>query len=211
MNLLLEIRRCQQLFGLRLRPQQVQQTIAYLELLLKWSRRVNLIGERNPARLLRFHFFESYWLGHRFLSPGQSVVDIGTGAGFPGMACKVFYPSLQMTLIEPTNKKRVFLREVAHRLGLEVALFGGRAESFPGWEGVKVATLRALKLSPRLASTLQRYRVPLVALHGQQPIAPSEWLKLRSQYQVPRSKRRWASSFEINISGGDNPVSRETK
>ena len=212
MNLQLEIRRCEHLFGLRLRRQQVQQTIAYLELLLKWSQRVNLIGQRNPTQLLRFHFFESYWLSDRFLSPGQSVVDIGAGAGFPGMACKLFCPNLRMTLIEPSNKKGVFLSEVARRLGLEVALFDGKAEEFSGWEGIEAATLRALKLSSTVASLLQRHRVSLVALHGRQPIAPADWLTVRSRCRVPHSKQRWGSRFEINmISSADTAVSRETQ
>ncbi len=105
-------------FGLNLSPPQQEQLLAYLGLLLHWNRRINLTGVRDPEGCVTRHFGESLYLT-RGLELGGRLLDIGSGAGFPGLALKILCPNLSVTLLEPSTKKRVFLREVARLCAFE--------------------------------------------------------------------------------------------
>ena len=109
---------------------QIEQIAAYIELLLRWNRRMNLTAVRQPERIVTRHFGESLFLaGHVGLTRGWKVVDVGSGAGFPGLPLKIYAPEIALTLIESNNKKATFLREVVRTLGLaEADVFAGRAE-----------------------------------------------------------------------------------
>ena len=95
-------------FGLSLNPDQTGRLESYLDLLLKWKRRVNLISEPSPERLLRLHFLESFWLAEHFLGNRSVLTDLGSGAGFPGLAAKIYRPRLYVSLVEKNAKKGIF-------------------------------------------------------------------------------------------------------
>jgi len=120
---------------------QLEQVRAYLDLLLKWNEKTNLTSVRQPEEILRRHFGESFFLAAALAEvnspnagPRASAVqfiDVGSGAGFPGIPLKIYAPHLSGTLIESQNKKATFLKEVIRRLHLpEMTVFGGRAEEF---------------------------------------------------------------------------------
>jgi len=119
---------------------QLEQVHAYLDLLLKWNEKTNLTSVRQPEEILRRHFGESFFLAAALAEvnspkagPGAAVrfIDLGSGAGFPGIPLKIYAPHLSGTLIESQNKKATFLKEVIRRLHLpEMTVFGGRAEEF---------------------------------------------------------------------------------
>lgn len=182
-------------FGLTLDQTQRNGVRTYLRLLAKWNSRVNLTRVARTEDRLRFHFFESFWLAERFLEPSQSVADVGTGAGFPGMAMQLYRPSLSLTLIEKNFKKTVFLREVARALSLRARIVHGEAENVADWEGIQLVTVRGLKPSPGLTEALADRGIPLLALHGEKS---SETLKGRPRVRrerVPGSRRRYATLF----------------
>jgi 16S rRNA (guanine527-N7)-methyltransferase len=130
---------------------------AYLDLLLKWNERVNLTAIREPEEMVRRHFGESLFAARVLLgsrktqgmgtaptsSPGMDVrrvIDVGSGAGFPGMVLKLYAPTVGLTLIESQGKKATFLREVVRALGLaDVEVVQERAERFAG-ASTKAAT-----------------------------------------------------------------------
>ncbi len=183
------------LFGLTLHQAQRNGVRTYLRLLAKWNSRVNLTRLVRIEDELRFHFFESFWLAQRFLEPSHAVVDVGSGAGFPGLAMQLYYPSLSLTLVEKNFKKTVFLKEVARTLSLRARIVYGQAETDADWDGVQLVTVRGLKPSPRLTETLGRRGIPLLALHGEKL---SETLKGRRcvrRERVPGSRRRFATLF----------------
>lgn len=183
------------LFGLTLDQVQRNRVRTYLRLLAKWNSRVNLTRLARTEDRLRFHFFESFWLAQRFLEPCHSVVDVGSGAGFPGLAMQLYYPSLSLTLIEKNFKKTVFLKEVARTLSLRARVVHGEAETDADWEAVHLATVRGLKPSPRLTDVLDHHGIPLLALHGEKL---GETLKERRcvrRERVPGSQRRFATLF----------------
>ena len=119
-------------FGLQLPPPAMAQLSRYLELLLQWNRRVNLTGLRDPREIVRRLFGESLAISRAVELRGW-LVDVGSGAGFPGLALKLVAPDLRVTLVEARQKKCAFLKEVARQCG-----FAGVdvvAERFEGWVG----------------------------------------------------------------------------
>jgi 16S rRNA (guanine527-N7)-methyltransferase len=97
---------------LELSSGQVDQILAYLDLLERWNRKINLTAIRDPEECVSRHFGESLFLARHAELRG-SLLDIGSGAGFPGLALKIVYPELAVTLLEPVAKKRAFLKEAA--------------------------------------------------------------------------------------------------
>lgn len=115
-------------FGLDLTPAQATKTLAYLELLLRWNEKINLTAIRNPAESVTRHFGESLYISRHFQLRG-TLLDIGSGAGFPGLALKIVFPQLSVTLLEPVTKKRAFLKEVVRVCGFDhVAIRADRLE-----------------------------------------------------------------------------------
>lgn len=99
-------------FGVDLSAHQAGRVIVYLDLLLRWNRKINLTAVRSAEDCVTRHFGESMHLSRCFDLKGR-LLDVGSGAGFPGLALKIAYPSLTVTLLEPVAKKRAFLKEVA--------------------------------------------------------------------------------------------------
>src|SRR5580658_922660 len=89
----------------------------YISLLLKWNRAVSLTTVTNPAEIVARHFGESIFATRLLPVDNCRLVDIGTGAGFPGLAIKTFYPRLDLILVESNKKKCAFLQEVVRALG----------------------------------------------------------------------------------------------
>jgi 16S rRNA (guanine527-N7)-methyltransferase len=128
---------------------------------------MNLTSIRQPEEIVTRHFGESLFAAwHLFPTSIQGrsydsavsssrpvVIDVGSGAGFPGLPIKLWAPPIHLTLIEANHKKATFLREVARALSLsEVTIFAGRSEAFPkNGPGADVVTLRAIE---HLNSTL---------------------------------------------------------
>ena len=183
------------LFGLTLNQAQRTSVRTYLRLLAKWNSRVNLTRLVQVEDELRFHFFESFWLAQRFLEPRHAVVDVGSGAGFPGLAMQLYYPGLSLTLIEKNFKKTVFLKEVARALLLRARVVHGKVETAADWEGVQVVTVRGLKPSTALTDALSRRHIPLLALHGENPGRTLKRLPCIRRERVPGSRRRYATLF----------------
>ena len=129
-----------------LAPAQLQNISTYIDVLLRWNRRVNLTAVRDPEEIVTRHFGESLFAARHLLAPGDTltVIDVGSGAGFPGLPLKLYAPGIRLTLIESHARKAAFLREVIRALGLEHAtVFNGRAQDFPA--RADLVTLRAVE------------------------------------------------------------------
>ena len=136
--------------GEALPPRLLEALQRYLDLLLRWNARVNLTAVRDPEKIVTRHFGESLFAARVLLRGGRrgevaaTLVDVGSGAGFPGLPMKLFAPQLGLTLIEAHSKKAVFLREVVRSLGLGRAeVFCGRAEHWG--KTADLVTLRAVE------------------------------------------------------------------
>ena len=104
----------------------------YLQLLLKWNQKINLTAEKDPEEILKKHVFDSLQYV-RAIEPGFRMMDIGSGAGFPGILLKIIFPQLQLVLLESQRKRCSFLETVVRDLEMEqVKVFNARAEDISG-------------------------------------------------------------------------------
>lgn len=123
--------------GLPLNAQQLQQFEGYYHQLIAANRRVSLTSITDYHEVQRRHFGESLAVGVALYQAGvlkpdeaASVLDLGAGAGFPGLPMRIVHPALRLTILETTRKKTAFLEHLLARLGLEdVVVITGRAET----------------------------------------------------------------------------------
>jgi 16S rRNA (guanine527-N7)-methyltransferase len=105
---------------------------AYIDLLLLWNAKLNLTAIRDPEEIVIRHFGESLFAARQLFpaaDPHSTAIDVGSGAGFPGLPLKLWCPSLNLTLIESNQRKATFLREVVRTLNLNsVSILSERAE-----------------------------------------------------------------------------------
>ncbi len=124
-----------------------KQLARYLDLLLRWNARTNLTAIRDPQRIVERHFGESLFVGlqlRSLLSSDATLLDLGSGAGFPGLPIQLLLPDLCVTLAESQGKKAAFLREAIRMLGLETEIWDRRAELMPEERRFDCVTLRAV-------------------------------------------------------------------
>lgn len=137
----------------------------YAEILVEYNQKVNLTAITDPEGIEDKHFADSLLLANLPETSGK-LVDVGTGAGFPGVVAKIFKPELQLTLMEPTGKRVEFLKYVCAQLGLSGVEFAKeRAEEAARkvWrEQFDVATARGVAALPMLSE----YCLPLVKVGG---------------------------------------------
>ena len=118
--------------GVELNDKQVEQFIKYHEILVEWNSFMNLTGITEYEEVVQKHFVDSLALCKAInVNDVSNLIDIGTGAGFPGIPLKIAYPHLEVTLLDSLQKRIKFLDEVVNQLGLEeVETIHGRAEDF---------------------------------------------------------------------------------
>jgi 16S rRNA (guanine527-N7)-methyltransferase len=104
-------------FAISPNDDQVAKIREYVALLLKWNRSVSLTSVTDPVEIVGRHFGESMYASKLLLVENCRLADVGTGAGFPGLALKIACPSVHVTLIESNKKKCAFLSEVVRTLG----------------------------------------------------------------------------------------------
>ncbi|MGB9639505.1 MAG: 16S rRNA (guanine(527)-N(7))-methyltransferase RsmG [Anaerolineales bacterium] len=157
-----------QILGIQLTAKQIFAFQRYEELLLSWSKHTNLTAIRDPEMIAIKHFLDSLtcMLALRDTAINR-VVDVGTGAGFPGIPLKIINPAMELTLIESVEKKASFCRAVIAELNLKgVTIIADRVEKVAHQadhrEGYDWAIARAVASMP----TLMEYLLPLVKVGG---------------------------------------------
>jgi 16S rRNA (guanine527-N7)-methyltransferase len=99
-------------FDISLSDEAIDALLVYLDLLLLWNQKINLTSISDPEECVTRHFGESFFVSHVVELQGR-LLDIGSGAGFPGLAIKLIAPGVEVLLLEPVAKKRAFLKEAA--------------------------------------------------------------------------------------------------
>ena len=151
--------------GITLSEQQKTQFLQYYELLVEWNSFMNLTAITEFDQVITKHFLDSLLFASQPEVAGR-MVDVGAGAGFPGIVTKIFKPELELTLMEPTGKRVDFLKYACAQLGLTGVEFAKeRAEEAArkAWrEQFDLASARAVAALPMLAE----YCLPLVKVGG---------------------------------------------
>jgi 16S rRNA (guanine527-N7)-methyltransferase len=159
----------------------VRQLSDYLDLLLRWNARTNLTAIRSPQEIVRRHFGESLFAGTLLGAPGevdsslpQTLLDFGSGGGFPGLPIALLHPEISVILTESQNKKSTFLREVVRSLGLtNVEVWAARAEDLPRDHIFDTVTLRAVdNMTRALSAAHSRAKRQIVLLTTAVPVLP---------------------------------------
>ena len=167
----------------------------YLELLLRWNLRMNLTAIRDPEEIVQRHFGESLFCGielARRLQPRATLLDFGSGAGFPGLPIQILLPELQVTLAESQGKKVAFLREAVRSLCAGADIWPARVEAMPEDRRFDAVVLRAVD------------NMPQALVDARRRLASSGWLATLSgdesggvptgiadRVQIPGRTRSW--------------------
>lgn len=155
-------------FGVELDADIKEKLTIYGNLLIDWNEKINLTAITEPEAVLYKHFYDCIlFLKHVKIPDGATLVDVGTGAGFPGMVLKIVRPDLEITLLDSLNKRLIFLNEVIEKLSLKgIKTLHMRAEdagkSKTCRESFDIATARAVANLP----VLLEYCTPLVKKDG---------------------------------------------
>lgn len=139
--------------ALGLPSENISKLIRYAQLLLEKNKIMNLTAITKPEDVAALHFLDSLELLKYADFNGKSVVDVGTGAGFPGLPLRIVTPSIHLTLLDSLGKRITFLQEVCHDLGIsDVQCIHARAEEFSVQkrESFEIAVSRAVAALPVL-------------------------------------------------------------
>ena len=114
--------------NIKINDEQIKQFYNYMRLLLEWNKKVNLTAILDQDEIILKHFIDSATI-NRFISNDSNIIDIGTGAGFPGIPIKIINDNVSVTLLDSLNKRVIFLDEIINSLKLDgITAKHGRAE-----------------------------------------------------------------------------------
>lgn len=152
--------------GIEINDKQLKQLEKYYELLIEWNEKINLTGITKKEDVYLKHFYDSLTMQKIVnLYNVETLCDVGTGAGFPGLVLKIMFPNLKITLIDALNKRIIFLNDVIEKLELkDIETIHSRSEDYAlkNREKFDVVTARAVASLP----VLMELCVPLVKEQG---------------------------------------------
>ena len=154
--------------NVNLTRRQLQAFEAYESLLIEWNSRFNLTAITNPKDIAIKHFLDSLTCILAMGSPTAGrMIDVGSGAGFPGLPIKIACPQMRLTLVESTGKKIDFCRMVVENLGLkEVEVIHARGEEVGHWDSHREAYDWAVARAVATLPVLVEYLFPLIRVGG---------------------------------------------
>jgi 16S rRNA (guanine527-N7)-methyltransferase len=161
-------RDAQNLFGLNLTTRQLAMLAAYERELLLWNDKFNLTAIRDVEGIRTKHFLDSFSCALAWKdAPPRSLIDVGTGAGFPGIPLKILYPRMRLALVDSVGKKLNFCRHVVETLALEsVQVIHARAEDLGQQAEHRERYDWAVARSVAGLPVLAEYLLPLVQVGG---------------------------------------------
>jgi len=166
----------------------LSQLSLYLDLLLKWNARTNLTAIRDPEEIVRRHFGESLFAARHLNPKTATLLDFGSGAGFPGLPIALYHPEIAVTLAESQNKKATFLREAIRTLNLPIEVWPNRVETMPPSRQFDTITLRAVdNMAAALAAAAPRAAHELLLLAGTPPELPANFT-LHPPIHIPNTQ-----------------------
>jgi 16S rRNA (guanine527-N7)-methyltransferase len=162
----------------------------YLDLLVKWNHKINLTAEKDPDSILKRHLFDSLQYS-RALEPGFRLMDIGSGAGFPGIPLKIIFPDMPLVLVESQRKRCSFMETVVRELAfVQTEVINVRAEEIPAIrEGLFDAVIFRAVSSLKQCLTL-----------GERFVAPGGRLIVKKPPEETPARQEFSLSLKDDIS-----------
>lgn len=130
--------------GLQITEKQYKQFEIYYQTLIEWNQKMNLTAITEQDDVYIKHFYDSLCIVKTMDFNSQTLLDVGSGAGFPSIPLKIMYPDLDITIIDALQKRITFLTELTKKLDVEAQLIHGRAEEFERKHCYDVVTARAV-------------------------------------------------------------------
>ena len=160
-----------QKMGIDLHKEQIKKFSRYLELLVQWNQKINLTSLKTPQEIIIKHFLDSIScikiINKYIRIEGIHIIDVGTGAGFPGIPIKIVCPSISLSLLEARKKKTIFLEKITKEINFQkVEILNGRAETFGKCPDYRQKYDIVLSRALAFLSTLSEYCLPLVRVGG---------------------------------------------
>lgn len=153
--------------GIMLTDGQIQQFLTYYEMLVEKNKVMNLTAITDYDEVIEKHFLDSLQIAKYVELNGKALIDIGTGAGFPGIPLKIAFPQLKVVLLDSLNKRIKFLDEVIHELGLQnVETLHGRAEDYGKHVDYREQFDFCVSRAVANLSSLSEYCIPFVKKDG---------------------------------------------
>jgi 16S rRNA (guanine527-N7)-methyltransferase len=161
-------RRALELFHIHLTSRQIMSLLTYERELLDWNQKFNLTAIRDAESVRTKHFLDSFSCVLAWgANPPHRLIDVGTGAGFPGIPLKIIYPGMRLTLVESVGKKAMFCEHIVRLLGLEdVQVIQGRAEQVGCTPEHREQHDWAVARAVANMNVLVEYLLPLVRVGG---------------------------------------------
>lgn len=153
--------------GVSLSDKQIEQFMSYATLLTEWNQKMNLTAITEPFEIATKHFLDSLY-GLQYIKKGARIIDVGTGAGFPGIPLKIAHPSVSLTLLDSLNKRLTFLEAVISEICIKntqtihARAEEGSAKKSPLREQFDVSVSRAVSQ----LNILSEYCLPYVKVGG---------------------------------------------
>ena len=181
--------------------------IKYYNLLLEWNKRVNLTRIVEPMEVAKKHFADSI-LGAKLIPEGARVVDVGTGAGFPGVPLKIVRPDIELCLVDSLGKRVKFLSELCTSLGIEAETIHARAEDAARDPALRGRFDIALSRAVAPMNVLTELTVPFLKVGGASLMykAASTDEEIRSSANAFRELRCTAEPFVFDVSWGARTI-----
>jgi 16S rRNA (guanine527-N7)-methyltransferase len=153
-------------FNIAVNDKQIRKFYDYMQLLLEWNEKMNLTTILDQDEIIVKHFIDSVSI-NKFISKDSSIIDIGTGAGFPGIPIKIINENTSMTLLDSLNKRIIFLEEIIKSLDLKnIIATHGRAEDFGKNSEYRQKFDYATSRAVAPLNYLLEYMLPFVKLGG---------------------------------------------
>ena len=152
--------------GILLNDKQINQFYMFMNLLLEWNEKINLTAITKPEEIILKHFIDSMTIS-KHIEKNAKLIDVGTGAGFPGIPLKIIREDIEVTLLDSLNKRINFLKEVIDELELaKIEAIHSRVEEFGKNKKYREVFDCATSRAVANLSTLVEYLIPLVKING---------------------------------------------
>lgn len=152
--------------NIELTKKQYNQFYLYMNTLIEWNKKINLTAITDENEIILKHFIDSLTI-EKYINKNSRIIDIGTGAGFPGIPLKIYREDLNITLVDSLNKRVNFLNEVIEKLNLKnIQAIHGRAEDIGKNKNYRECYDYAVSRAVANTATLSEYTIPLVKENG---------------------------------------------